>query len=87
MSWSASYTNIDGVRDDFDPSKVQPPNLDDHVREAFDTAVKAALDMINSRHYGVDCKWNVTLSGHANVGHVPVSGWVNDCVTVAVSQV
>lgn len=87
MSWSISYSDIDGQKDDFNPSPLETyGSLSDEVREAFDAAVTAAVDLIKSRVLGVGVKYNVVLSGHANPGHAPVDGWVNDCMTISISQ-
>lgn len=59
----------------------------DHVREAVNEATVAALELVESGMVGsADKGFTVTLSGHANEGHEPTEGWVNDCVTVSVVQ-
>jgi hypothetical protein len=94
MSWSASFPN--GVRaasldEDLEPANASasPPmdGWEPHVRDQFEAASDSARALIDSGAVGDSGKtFNVNLSGHANPGHLPASGWANDMVSVSVSQ-
>lgn len=92
MSWSASFPN--GVRgsavdEDLadDRAAISPPQLDKEPREQFDQARELASSLLASGCVGDGEKtFNVSLSGHANPGHLPAHGWANDMVSVSVSQ-
>lgn len=58
------------------------------VLEQFEEAKKLAKQLIESSVVGDPHKvYRVSLSGHANKGHVPHNGFANDTVTVSVTQV
>lgn len=84
MSWSASWTVDDGVWEDSSESNVALEYHADQYREALD----AAWGLIKSGVVGdPDAKYRVTLTGHGNPNHEPLSGWSNDFVSVAIYQV
>lgn len=58
------------------------------AEEAFLTAVDAADKLVSTGVFGnpASKRFYVNLSGHANTSHEPAEGWVNDCVTISVSQ-
>lgn len=59
--------------------------LDPAAVEAITAAVASAKAVVDSGIVGTT-KVNVSLSGHANPGHVPVKGWANDFVQIVVSS-
>lgn len=84
MSWSmskkvAGVSELDGWRPDY---PVEPEAV-----EQIDAAVATAKAIVAGGTIGGEGKlFFVSLSGHANPGHEPRSGWSNDCITVSVSQ-
>jgi hypothetical protein len=54
------------------------------AKESVTAAVAAANAIIASGVVGTGTV-SATISGHANPGHAPTSGWANDCVTVYIS--
>lgn len=58
--------------------------LDSAAMEAIAGAIKAAVAVVPV--VAPDQEVTVTLSGHANPGHMPTAGWANDTVTITVSN-
>lgn len=88
MSWSAS-TIVQRGENAYDAfENVGPTGQEgEHVDEAFEAALEAAHDLLASGSFGSESReYTVSLSGHANPDHAPVSGWANDCVTVSIQQ-
>ena len=58
------------------------------AEESFLHAVEAARKIADSGIVGNPAvkRFNVSVSGHANPGNVPAEGWVNDCVSISISQ-
>lgn len=88
MSWSASHAEPLAAEDiQADAFATSPPGLDASPQEQFEEAVKAAAAIAASGVVGaVDKQFTIRLQGHGNPNHEPASGWVNDTVTVIVSQ-
>lgn len=88
MSWGASYQNVGVSKEFFDPNAVTGQDVNEpHVRAAFDAAVAAAYTLLASRAFGHEGNtWNVSFSGHANPGHEPQDGWMNDSLTISIYQ-
>ena len=53
--------------------------------EQFEAALAAAHGILASGAVG-EGACMVTMSGHANPGHLPRKGWSNDAITVAIVQ-
>lgn len=89
MSWTLSAQIEPG--EDFDlkiaKAEVNGPN-DPWITEQSRVAKEAAIDLIASGKLGDPSTFGffVSLTGHANTGHAPSPGWVNDCVTISISQ-
>jgi hypothetical protein len=93
VSWSANFpegVRGDHLEKDLAPEKAQtgiPETWEPHVVEQYDAARSVACTLIATGAIGAKAKvFSVSLSGHANPGHVPQEGWANDCITVSVSQ-
>lgn len=84
MSWIAHAIVTDG---DFE--FTQEPTLESSEHKAqFEAAQESAEALIESGALGNPAgKYNVSLSGHGNPSHAPVTGWANDYVSVSVSQI
>lgn len=88
MSWSTYIgpTAAADIKASLDVAPL-PPELAPHVQEQVDKAKATALAIVKSGVIGdADAHFFVSLSGHANPGHVPAEGWANDCISVSVSQ-
>jgi hypothetical protein len=92
MSWSRSYSSLGAFRaDQSSPSAPDQngPNAESReTLEAIEQARGLAARAIRSGVFGdeAECDFSIILSGHANPGHRPRSGWANDCVTISVVQ-
>lgn len=89
MSWSASTVGRSG--DDITQKVYSLDITHEHgveVDDALGIAQDIALDLIESGALGEgdDKIWSVSLSGHANPGNEPVSGWSNDSISINVWQ-
>jgi hypothetical protein len=63
----------------------QTPTQDTEASAA--AGVEAAGKLIEALGFNADgVHYNVSVSGHANEGHVPASGWANDTISVSVTQ-
>jgi len=91
MSWSARTTEpVAPIELEFalgDAAKdVQAP---EGHEQAFEDQIRAAIDaaavIANSGAVG-DRPVTASINGHGNPGHEPCGSWVNDTVTVTVSQ-
>lgn len=58
-------------------------DLDAAAKEQFEAVKAAVKTLVDSGTLGSG-KVNITISGHANPGHKPTSGWANDAVTISV---
>lgn len=58
--------------------------LDDAANEAIAAGIAAAVSCVSAVAPGQEV--SVTLGGHANPGHVPVSGWSNDFLQITISN-
>ena len=96
MSWSLSV-NTGQPGDTESPARRVLDSVDgyltsqeapDFVREAVEQAAYAALEVLHSEVVGSPDRHSfvITLSGHANPDHKPTEGWVNDFVTINVTQ-
>lgn len=94
MSWNVVLTNINpdpdemeqAARDKYGQYKANYHDVGE-VESAMDEQFEAALNMVRIallRGVVGEGNINVTLSGHANPGHQPREGWVNDSVNVSV---
>jgi hypothetical protein len=85
MSWSESFgpCTLDELR------ALEPVNPQTtEARDQFDATRAAAVAVVESGVVG-DPKvrrFLGGLSGHANPGHAPASGYANDCVYVSIGQ-
>jgi hypothetical protein len=96
MSWSANLqtpASLDQAEDGFtvEDFNVSPPynSLHPEPKAQFERAQEAAEELIISGVVGdMDGqKFTVTMSGHANPNHEPVSGMARDFVSLTISQV
>jgi len=95
MSWSAEGTaTVDNATIAGEPTRkvnLSIPGLSapEHGAKesqvAFVAAKQATSTLLESGALGQG-NFNVSLSGHANPGNVPADGWVNDCVTIRITQ-
>lgn len=84
MSWSNSYQSREKF--DADERDVQE-NLSPEAEEQVQAARAAAKALIESGAAGGEGKdFSVSMYGHANPGHEPMSGSAYDCIGVTVSQ-
>ena len=96
MSWSYNAQGIEGknaAKGLADARAAYEANIQDYEMTGYaedqaKQAEAAAVALIESGTVGTteDYKFNVSLSGRANPDHAPKSGWVNDMVTISVSQ-
>ena len=90
MSWSgyltAQYNDAEAA---IAALAVSPDSTAPEQREQVQAAKEAALALVKSATIVNDGSEDVTIaiSGHANPDHRPATGYANDTVTVAVSQV
>jgi hypothetical protein len=95
MSWFVSVTDADPATAEaalataYDEYKTRivstDPETDAGTDEQFAAAVAAAVAVVSGGVVG-EGNVNLSLSGHANPGHKPRSGYANDAVTVAVTS-
>jgi hypothetical protein len=89
MSWSASgtITSLPDSETTMEVSHEQPQtgNGAAESKAAIDHAKEAALAFVQSGKLGHG-RFAVQLSGHSNDGNKPQLGWVNDCVTISITQ-
>ena len=97
VSWSFSFTTNG---ESFDTSATSAINeykerqaneysspVTPEQEDQIAAARKAAEAILDSGAVGSKTHtFSVTLGGHANPGHEPVSGWANDTVSVSVYQ-
>lgn len=83
MSWSASFeVERDGSVGTITKSGISGLEATAQYKVAYD----AAIAIIGTHGVGFAKRFKVSLNGHANPGHEPVSGWSNDSVSVSVYQ-
>jgi hypothetical protein len=84
MSWSKSYKS----QQEFADHRSEGSGSDSlEAKEQFEAAAAAAQALVDSGVVGsADKRLSIVLSGHANPGHEPRSGWASDTVTVTISQ-
>ena len=81
MTWTASY-EVNGT------GPVRKSNVEsvEHM-EQFAQATQAVADLIRSGVLGdVNDVFVVNISGHANPGHEPISGWSDDHLSFSISR-
>lgn len=84
MSWSAQGTVNDGQLD----LPLTPYLQDEAVVEQYNEAFRAVWNLVYSGALGDPSgEYKVSVSGHANPGHVPTAGWSNDSITISIYQV
>jgi hypothetical protein len=87
MSWSLSFEFENGKPVGDAANKLSAITSPEH-RDQANLAVQTVFTLIASGVVGdPDGKYNVSLSGHGNKGHVPAPGWANDCLGINVYQV
>lgn len=91
MSWSTSGKSLTAKQ----IHEIPAPNWESYgdqelvpsMQEQFEAARLAAYAIVVTGALGKDKLFNVALSGHGNLDHEPKDGWVNDFVTISISQV
>lgn len=88
MSWWIRYESTQDYTGDVRaPGSAKDEDLSAEAKEQVDLALKTANAVIaHAAIGGREKDYAVSLSGHANPGHAPTSGYANDCITVTVSQ-
>lgn len=87
MSWSSNVQSADLDAIIRFPEPAFQPESAKESREQFEEAVESVVNIISSGVMGDHKLYNVTIGGHANVGHEPASGWANDSLTISIQQV
>lgn len=69
------------------PDGLPPRTVEEDVCEQVAVARRAVEVMIESGAIGpATMDFSVNISGHANLNHLPASGWANDCITINIYQ-
>lgn len=86
MSWSRQYASLGAFR--HDKPTYPPTDEDPATLEAVHVARGAAERLLRSGVIGDTNHHDfaISLSGHANPGHVKTPNYANDCVTISISQ-
>ncbi len=66
-------------------ANANQPNAE-ATQEAINTAIASVLGLIKSGVLGT-LPVNVSVGGHANPGHIPISGWSSETMSISIFQV
>lgn len=82
MSWSASGTAENGEVEISIPGEISAES-----GQQASVASKAVQTIVKSGCLGdPKAKYHVSMTGHANPDHEPVSGWSNDSLNISITQ-
>lgn len=88
MSWSARLRVRAGETEPRD-GDVTLSNVDEvpgHLEQYREAVASAFGILLSGVVGGKDKDYMLNLSGHANEGHEPASGWANDAITISIYQ-
>jgi hypothetical protein len=87
MSWSESLSNVSLDEIEGTPPNAYTSTVPEHL-DQFAKAKTVAQDIILSGVLGDPAtkRFNVNIGGHGNPNHEPAQGWVNDCISISISQ-